>query len=239
MNEAAVRLPRLVLLPGLHGTDHAFAPLLHALPDKILTTVISYPGDQRLSYEDLLSFIRARLPVDEPFVLLGESFSGPLAIRIAVEKPVGLRGVILAATFVRKPVWWLPGWIGPLLPAWPFRVFPLWVQLRVLTSGRSSPELQRHFRIALSGVKPQVLAHRVAEVLKVDVVREFQRIQIPLLVLAGRYDRTVPGRNLKLLRQLRSDLQVEMIDSDHLVLQTEPQRAAGAIQRFVLSVCET
>ncbi len=230
------RLPRLVLLPGLDGTGLLFEPLLRQLPAELQTQVISYPGDRRLGYDDLLNFIREKLPDEEPFVLLGESFSGPLAIRIAAQPPPGLSGLILVATFVRKPVRWLPRRLGPFIPAFAFRLFPLWSQLRVLTSGESTPELRRLYQDALTQVKPAVLAHRVSEVFQVDVAEEFQQIRIPILVIAARHDRTVPTHNLRLLQRLRSDLLVEMIETDHLVLQVKPERAAEAIRRFLGSL---
>lgn len=227
---------QLVLLPGLDGTGLLFDPLLRELRLEWSTQVISYPSDQRLGYDELLLRVREQLPRDQPFVLLGESFSGPLAIRLAAELQANLRGLILVATFVRKPVRWLPRQLGPFIPAFAFRLFPLWAQLRVLTSGESTPELRRLFRESLAQVKPAVLAHRVSEVFRVDVADEFQQIQIPILAIAARHDHTVPAHNLRLLQRLRSDLRVEMIETDHLVLQVKPERAAEAIRRFLDSL---
>ncbi len=229
---------RLILLPGLDGTGLLFGPLLHALSAEISITVIRYPGDQRLSYDELLGLVREQLPKDEPYLLLGESFSGPLAIRLAAESPPGLRGLILVATFVRKPVLWLPQWIGPWIPEFPFRLIPVWVQLRTLAAGKSSPEIRRLFKSALRQVSPRVLAFRVSAVLKVDVSETFRQITVPMLALAGRFDRTVPAHNLRLLQRLRSDIRVEMINSDHLVLQVEPDRAANIMIEFARSLCE-
>ncbi len=227
---------QLVLLPGLDGTGLLFDPLLRELPREWSIQVVSYPPDQRLGYDELLDRVRAQLPRDQPFVLLGESFSGPLAIRLAAESPANLRGLILVATFVRKPVRWLPRWIGPYVPGFPFRLMPTWSQLRLLTSGRSTPELRLLFAAALRQVDAKVLAHRVAEVLRVDVSREFSQISVPMLLLAARYDRTVPDHNRRWMEQLRSDLRVEMIDCDHLLLQLEPRRAASMIKSFIESI---
>jgi pimeloyl-ACP methyl ester carboxylesterase len=227
---------QLVLLPGLDGTGLLFDPLLRELPPEWSIQVVSYPPDQRLGYDELLARVRAQLPRDQPYVLLGESFSGPLAIRLAAESPANLRGLILVATFVRKPVRWLPRWIGPFLPAFPFRLMPAWSQLRLLTSGPSTPELRRLFAAALGQVNAKVLAHRVAEVLRVDVAGEFSQISVPMMLIAARFDRTVPDHNRKRMEQLRSDLRVEMIDCDHLVLQLEPKRAASMIKSFMESI---
>src|SRR4051812_12496722 len=73
----------LVLLPGLHGNDVQFRPLLAHLPPQIRPIAVNYPPDQPLDYAQLLPLVLAALPEDQPFVLLGESFSGPLAIMAA------------------------------------------------------------------------------------------------------------------------------------------------------------
>ncbi len=229
-------LPRLVLLPGLDGTGLLFDPLLRSLPAEVKTTVISYPVNQPLGYEELAQIVRERLPQNEPFVLVGESFGGPLSIRIAAEAPAGLCGLALVVTFARKPIRWLPEQIGPFIPPPAFRLLPAWSQLRMLVTGRSSPELKQLFQTALRQVAPRVFAHRVAELLRIDVSEELKRIAVPILVLSAGRDRIVRPYNDRYLRQLRSDAQSEMIDCGHLLLQTAPEQAAELLVRFLTRV---
>jgi thioesterase domain-containing protein len=70
----------LVLLPGMDGTGELFAPFLAALGPDQAVVVVRYPTDRELGYAELEQVARAALPVDQPFILLGESFSGPVAI---------------------------------------------------------------------------------------------------------------------------------------------------------------
>ena len=65
----------IVLLPGMDGTGTQFAEFIAALPRGMKTVVVSYAPDQALGYEELETIVRKRLP-SEPFLLLGESFSG-------------------------------------------------------------------------------------------------------------------------------------------------------------------
>lgn len=76
-------LPVLVLLPGLDGTGKLFAEFVRALNPTVECVVVAYPKDQPMGYEELEGLVVSALPKDRAFVLLGESFSGPLAIRIA------------------------------------------------------------------------------------------------------------------------------------------------------------
>ena len=109
----------LVLLPGMDGSDKLFGPLRAAAPSGVDTIAVGYPPGPDNDYADLLPAVRAQLPTDRPFFLLGWSFSGPLALELAVREPQKVHGVVLAATFVRAPLRRL-GWlrfalVGPLV----------------------------------------------------------------------------------------------------------------------------
>ena len=84
----------LILLPGLNGTGMLFLPLLAQLPSYDTPRVVSFPGDVMLGYGQLLRRVFHALPSAGPFVVLGESFSGPLALMAAAQAPAGLRWVI-------------------------------------------------------------------------------------------------------------------------------------------------
>ena len=114
----------LVLLPGLDGTGRLFDPLIRHLPEWIHPVVVSYPKDQSYGYQDLMKIVTRSLPEDTDFVILGESFSGPLSIMIARQRPKRLIGLILCATFVKNPFRFLPSWAGyfsvsPIYLFWP------------------------------------------------------------------------------------------------------------------------
>ncbi len=106
MNRVNTPSPVLVLLPGLDGTGKLFAEFLKALDSSIGTLVVTYPKDVPMNYDQLEALVTAALPTDRPFVLLGESFSGPLAIRIAARRPEFLVGLVLCVTFARNPYSW-------------------------------------------------------------------------------------------------------------------------------------
>src|SRR6185369_2945536 len=94
---------RLVLLPGMDGTGILFEPLLEILPPELEAQVVSYPTHKPCGYEELAGLVAAALPKDGPFIILGESFSGPLAIMAAHAQPPGLKGIVLCASFARSP----------------------------------------------------------------------------------------------------------------------------------------
>jgi pimeloyl-[acyl-carrier protein] methyl ester esterase len=109
----AATLPILVLLPGLDGTGKLFSEFVNSLGSSVDSRIVAYPKDQPLGYDELEALVMAAIPRNQPFVLLGESFSGPLAIRIAARAPAGLAAVILSASFAKNPFPWL-WWARPL-----------------------------------------------------------------------------------------------------------------------------
>ena len=96
---------KILALPGLDGTADLFEPFARSAPDGFEVATVSYPPDRALDYAGHLEIARRHLPADGPFLLLGESFSGPVSVWLAAEAPPGLTGLVLCNTFVRPPSW--------------------------------------------------------------------------------------------------------------------------------------
>ncbi len=160
--------PTLVLLPGLDGTGDFFQPLLESLGDGIRSRVVRYPVDGAYDYATCQKLAREELPTDGPYVLLGESFSGPIAISLAAEAPKGLVGMILCVTFATNPRPRL-AFIRPLLPHIPHHGTKLSVRLsRFLVLGRwITPGIRElHLKI-LAQVPPKTLQARASKQLPI------------------------------------------------------------------------
>ena len=153
----------LCILPGLDGTTRMLDTFIAAARDAGIGEVraIAYPPDRPLGYAALEAHVRAALPEQERFVLLGESFSGPIAIAIAADPPPGLAGLVLSTTFAHAPVA-LSAPLAPLVRFAPVRAVPM-AALSALLLGRwSTPGLRRALRAALDEVAPAVQRARVA-----------------------------------------------------------------------------
>jgi pimeloyl-ACP methyl ester carboxylesterase len=93
----------LVLLPGMDGTGQLFPPFVAAIGNRFSVKVVGYAVSETLGYSELESVVRSALPADGPFVILGESFSGPIAVAVAASRPQGLIGLVVCCAFVRNP----------------------------------------------------------------------------------------------------------------------------------------
>ena len=225
----------LVLLPGLDGTGVLFEPLIEELPPEMIPHIIPLPKDSALGYEELVPFVNSALPRNGPFILLGESFSGPLALMVAAFRPPGLLGVILCASFIRNPTYF-PSWVRHLCGSWLFSFSPAFVQAKALLGGYSVPRLRGLLARAHSSVPAHVIAHRVRAVLTVDATRELSSCPVPVAYLRGTRDKVVPKRNLRQAIAANPGLIVFAVPAPHLVLQTQPRRAAEAIAAFAKNI---
>lgn len=224
----------VLLLPGLDGSADLFARFLGAATGALDLRRFPYPQDRFLDYPDLERLVWPRLPRGEPFALLGESFGGPLALRVAAGKPEGLVGVVLAATFHRKPANALLARAAPLGPAF-FRLpLPPHVVRLLLAGGDASPELVEEVREAVRHVPARVMAARARAALAVDVSEELRRCPVPLLFLGGKRDRLLRTTLPSEIRALQPRAEVRMLDTPHLVLQRRPEEAMRIVEEFLL-----
>ena len=73
------------------------------MPPSIHSVVVSFPQSGATGYRDLLDVVRQATAALPAFWVLGSSFSGPLAVLLAASDPTRVRGIVLAATFLRSP----------------------------------------------------------------------------------------------------------------------------------------
>ena len=221
--------PVLVLLPGLDGTGLMFEPFVRVLGG-FEPRVVRYPA-ALTSYPDCVAFARAQLPVGQPFLLLGESFSGPVAIALAAERPPGLAGLVLCSTFARNPRPAL-AWTAPILRALPPTRLPLPLLRRLILDRWVSDPLITLVRTMLPQVPIATLKARLLAVMAVDHTALLRQIQVPILALCASDDRLVPRSATDWIRAHRPNLDIVTLQGPHWLLQTRPEACAQALQAF-------
>ena len=222
---------RIFVLPGLDGTGRLLDAFVEKCPSGFEAVPIAYPPDRVLSYNALAELVASKIADDAPMILLGESFGGPLALRLASLRPRNLVAVVLVATFVRPPApslaRFLPWRIGFRMRA------PVYAIRAALAGKTASGELLRHAREVLRDVSPDVLAARVRSVLTVDGREWLKNCPAPILYLAGKQDRLVKPRCFATIKMIRPDVVHREIPAPHFVLQIAPSEAWRAIEDFV------
>lgn len=94
---------KIIILPGLDGKGLMLSDFEHALAKYHELQVIIYPYDKKASYDVLSEIIIPKLPNNEDYIIIAESYAGPLSIKIAQQKPRHLRAIIFAASFASRP----------------------------------------------------------------------------------------------------------------------------------------
>jgi pimeloyl-ACP methyl ester carboxylesterase len=223
----------LVLLPGMDGGANLFGPLQATAPEGVDTVAVGYPAGPDNGYEDLLPLVRAQLPADRPFFLLGWSFSGPLALMISAERPAQLRGVILAASFVKTPVPYLPRWAHRLATPGLFRFYPAASRTKALLGGYGTPEVRQLLAEAHRKAGATALACRARAALAVDASAALAACPVPVLYLRARKDGVIPASRADEIARARPSMEIADIDGPHLALVTNPAAAWAAIDAFM------
>jgi pimeloyl-ACP methyl ester carboxylesterase len=219
-------------LPGLDGTDKRYTEFIRSLSCAAQVEVIAYPCDEPLGYDQLEALVRASLPAGQRYFLLGESFSGPLAIRIAANPPCGLAGVILCGTFAKNPLPWLR-WARPLAVRAPIKSLPRWLRAVLLWGSVQPRRAPAHADRAIAGVAAAVVRHRIGEILDVDETRRLGCIDLPMLILRARGDFIVSRAATQWMLKTARGAELAEIDGPHLLLQARPADCAAAVLQFL------
>ena len=185
-----------------------------------------------MGYEELEALVRAALPADRRFVVLGESFSGPIAIQIGADPPAGLAGVILCGTFAKNP-YPLLGWAKPLAAWFPLKSLPRWLRAPLMWGSLAAERAPAQLNRAMAAVSEDVIRHRIAALLAVDASAALARVGSPILVLQAAHDLVIPRSATQWILETAPHAQLVEIDGPHLLLQTQPEECAAAVIRFV------
>jgi pimeloyl-ACP methyl ester carboxylesterase len=242
----------LILLPGLDGTGELFAPLLRRIEKmriavdepQLIAHALHYPTHDKLDLQQLQHavehYIAHNLPVDARYVILGESFSGPVSISVAYAaqtaregQALGQRrcmGLILCCSLARNPY----VMFAPLAPLWsvlPIELVPMGWMNR-LAQGKLDFWAGQENLVG-KNVSMEVFRHRLKTISKVDVTAELSALRMPVLYLQATNDVVVPSSCARLVQDCAPQTMLARIDSSHFLLQSQPDAALAHIQSFI------
>lgn len=226
----------IVFLPGIDGTGISFEPLRALLPRNAQVTVVRYPVDRRLDFEETVAWAREQIPGGRAdWIVLAESFSGPVAVRLLGCGHIKAKCLILSSTFARPPRPLLLK-LARCLPLAPLLRLPLprFLLRHVIEGGEETIDLFLGlWQRVKKRVPMKVLAHRIEIVGWVDVRPWLPRIAVPCLYIQATADRSVPAASLFDFIELVPDLRVKRIRGPHFILQARPEASLAAIRHFV------
>lgn len=221
-----------LILPGLDGSAalrRGFGQALQSFAEPVL---VSYPPEGVSSYAQARVVVDRAISAGQAYVLVAESFSGPLACAIAGANPDGLRGLILCASFARYPGPW-PGALVPLVRALPPGPL-LGMALRSLMLGRwSTPARASAFQDAVSRLSPAILRSRLRAAVQADARSALASTAVPVLFLKASSDRVVAASAALEAQSRCHSMELRCVDGPHSLLQANPDGCSQEIRAFL------
>ena len=228
---------RIILLPGIYGTGLLFEPLINALPEDYDCRVISYPTHEVLSYSELVHYVAEKIPQDKPFVILAESFAGPLGLMLSEILGENLAALILVCSFVKNPRPWLSKLAWLVLHDRLLAIPPSRFMAKFMIAGFEVDDEMLALAFAIQKkVLPRVFRSRLQEVMAMDVSECLRSLSIPLLHLYATGDRIIPRSAQRVIARLKPDAISVAIDGPHYLLQTKAEQSVRHITKFLESL---
>ena len=228
---------RLILMPGIDGTGISFEPLAELLPPEVAVTVVRYPPDRILSFEETLRCAEAQMPEEPHALVIAESFSGLVVTALLGSGRLrAARGLVLCAAFARSPQPVFFSLLDRLPLAGMLRLpFPRRLMSHVVHGGAASVDVFfAIWRRIQTMVEPEVLIERLRLINRVDVRPYLPRLTLPCAYLQATGDRTVPTSAVVDFSTSIPQLQVYRIPGPHFILQAQPLACWAAISDFMI-----
>lgn len=214
----------VILLPGLHGSAALFDPFIALAPAWARCRVVSLPVEGAQSFDALAERIEPGLRSLEGFVLFGESFSGPVAARLASRLGSKVSLLVLCNPLVESPIAVAPSLLSSFARS---RLMPTWPVALAMTGG--DRELAAAVLRELKALPADVLARRVAVASSARREDLLPYLVAPLLVITGTSDKLLSPRiTEELIEQVPFGV-FTRVDAPHLAAQTAPASVWAAI----------
>jgi len=219
---------KIVLMPGLDGTGLSFKPFIDVLPMDMEPLVISYPSNRKLNYGELGEFVMEQLPEHEEYILVGESFSGPVAYQLALRHPQNLKAVVFVASFLSNSrkltlglLRFLP--VDLLLS----ESIPKFITKPLLLGTGAGERLINLLKQSLEIVPANVLLFRLGEIANLHI--KHQHCNTRAIYIQATNDRLVPPKCVAAFKEVMENMRIFQVNDPHFILQANPAACAEII----------
>jgi pimeloyl-ACP methyl ester carboxylesterase len=214
----------VVLLPGLHGSRALFSSFVALAPAWARCRPLALPTVGGQSFDEIADAILPELRPLEGFVLLGESFSGPIAACLSARLGQKVALLVLCNPVVEMSVRVPGGLLAPILAsAW----LPAWCAAMALSGGDRS--IARAALREVRALPKGILAQRLAAVSSATEEALASRLAPPLLTILGTSDNLVSLSRSRAFFSRIPQSTVAEVEGPHLIVQTRPVEVWAAI----------
>ena len=214
----------VVLLPGLHGSVALFESFVALAPPWARCRPVALPSDGAQTFSSLAERLAPALQSLEGFVLVAESFSGPIASRLTRILGTKVCLLVLCNPLTVAPVR-LPARLSARLMRSAF--CPAWAVS--LAMAGSDSELGQHILREVRNLPASALEQRLNAAFAAVGQDIAEHVSAPLLAILGTGDRLIPPfLSRPVLSAVPYSTLVEL-KAPHLVVQAKPAEVWAAI----------
>jgi len=217
---------KILLLPGMDGTGLLLKTFAGYLEGDV--RIIRYTTEQKQSYRALVKYVASQLQAHAQYVVVAESFSGPIAYDL-LKTHTNIISVVFVASFITRPHH------GLLITKYfPYRFmgtkFPDFVA-KFLLGKLASAATVAHFQQAVRRVSSQVLGHRIRQM--ATLTKPQAKIHIRCSYLRPSHDVLVSNECKQVIKAQCHDFMEYRVEGSHFVLQVNPKAAAEVVNREI------
>lgn len=205
------------------------------------TEFVNLPSKGKQDYVTLALQLHKELPVcknDKKRLLIAESFSGPLAIRLAALRPDEIGGIVLASSFCNAPLKRGIAISVALLPLRPlFLVKPPRSALRHFLIGDDVNDSELEvLRKVMEEIPSSTLSKRVRTIIELMQDDNPDLPDIPVLILQAQNDNLVPWEAQSNLESYYPQAKTHWLEAPHLIFQRRPDECLRHIMDFASEI---
>jgi hypothetical protein len=188
-------------------------------------------------FDQIVSHIESQIPKSRPFVIVAESFGGPIAVKL-LQKPLPVKACVFCATFIKAPRPLLLN-LTRFLPLNSLLKLPLPKAL-IKWGLVGMPHKTPNNVIDLVGKTVKTLdskqmVNRIKMLSKLDVEPLLKHLpQINYCYIKATKDKLVPANCVKPFEKEIKTLQVNEVEGGHFILQSNPQDCWAVIAPLLM-----
>lgn len=223
-------LPHIVVFPGLDGTGLLSREFADGDWQGHPVTVLPLPKDGPQDYESLALSLAPQLP-EGPLVLIGESFSGPIAMKLARRERGRIEALVIAGGFCASPA---PSGLA-LVPLRPLFMLPPPAMFlrKYLVGPEAGHEMVEALSSAIRSVPSATLSARAEVILALRESDCPSFESLPILLVQAHHDKVLSWEVQSRLERHFPEAESVWIESPHLLLAMNPDACREAVVEFL------
>ena len=215
---------------GTHDAGNLFSAVVAELTE-FECEVIRLPATGEQDYPSIVRSVKEKLHSDD-FVLIAESFSGPIGLALAKEGLKNMKGVIFVATFLSPPNKFLLGFARYLpLKSLSKVPFAAYFHKLLFLGADANKQLVELFQQTILSLPPQLIKARLKSIQSLTVASD--AIDLPTAYIQALSDRLVPATKAEEFKSGFNNLTVKTIKGPHFILQSKSAECAVVISELV------